>query len=499
LPRNSLLTLAQYTPQNHFSISKDHSMIANTGHLAVALTFMIGVATATAAEEKTVAKTSMGWPAPMSNEEAWKLLPTATRGEGQPLPSWARMIAKELPKTTAAFLELDYAQRTAGPLEPRLRAAMRWTAARAIRSDYAIQAAKADGTRAGITAAQWASLEDGSRTGWSSRDQAAIDFAHAMTVDSDGYSDELFAQLVQMFDQRQVASMVLHMAYANFQDRFLICLGAPFEAADAEPPLDVKFDPDTFVIKMSTPPAGASGKPKAPPQEPGEPNIIKHEKDYTWLSYPDLQSRLAKQRARQTRLPIPEWSELAGNLPEGLMEKPSDIVWYRIAFGYAHELAVPFEIYMRTAGSEVSKNWDRTFGGSVFWIVTDAMKCPYCMGHCEMNWEVGGLSEKDIAHRSEELAGNDWSMFTAPQQKALAFARKLTSTPGEVNAADMDSLRQGFGDQRALFLALNSSRYNYMTRISNGFQLTLESTNVFWDYYKMPTPTAKPEAPASGK
>lgn len=43
-------------------------------------------------------------------------------------------------------------------------------------------------------------------------------------------------------------------------------------------------------------------------------------------------------------------------LPKGLMEKPSDIVWYKIAFGYADELAVPFEIYMRTAGAEVSAN-----------------------------------------------------------------------------------------------------------------------------------------------
>ncbi|MFO0959597.1 MAG: hypothetical protein U0800_19535 [Isosphaeraceae bacterium] len=38
---------------------------------------------------------------------------------------------------------------------------------------------------------------------------------------------------------------------------------------------------------------------------------------------------------------------------------------------------------------------------------------------------------------------------------------------------------------------LNSSRYHYMTRISNGFQLKLESENVFWDYYN-----ARPPAPA---
>ncbi len=173
------------------------------------------------------------------------------------------------------------------------------------------------------------------------------------------------------------------------------------------------------------------------------------------------------------------------------MDKPSDIVWYRIAFGYADELAVPFEIYMRTAGSEVAKNWDRIFGNSLFWMVTDAMKCPYCMGHCEMNWEVTGLSMKEIEERSRILAGNDWSSFTPEQQQALDFARKLTKTPGKIARQDMEALRKGFGDQRALFIALNCSRYNYMTRISNGFQLTLERENVFWDYYRMKPPGEK--------
>ena len=62
---------------------------------------------------------------------------------------------------------------------------------------------------------------------------------------------------------------------------------------------------------------------------------------------------LEAQRDKPTRLPIPEWDAVARNLPEDLGQKPSDIVWYRIAFGYAPELAVPFERYMRTAGAEV--------------------------------------------------------------------------------------------------------------------------------------------------
>ena len=119
---------------------------------------------------------------------------------------------------------------------------------------------------------------------------------------------------------------------------------------------------------------------------------------------------------------------MSANLPEGLIKKPSDIVWYRIVFGYAPELAVPFELVMRTAGAEASSKWDRIFGQGLFWVTTKAVKCPYCMGHCEMNWEVAGLTADEIAERSRLLAGDDWSSFTPPEQHAFAFARKLSQT-----------------------------------------------------------------------
>jgi alkylhydroperoxidase family enzyme len=432
----------------------------------------------------------MGWPAPLSDAECWKLLPLTIKGTEQPLPTWARILARELPKGTAAFLELDRAQRTAGPVDPVLRAAMRWTAAHANRCDYAKQTAAADAFRAGVSQEKWAALEQREHSAWTHAELAAIEFAHAMTVDSDGYPDSKFARLVELFDERQAAAMVLHMAYANFQDRLLIGLGAPLEEGGPLPPPTVVFDPSAFVIAMPKPGSAPSGPPPQPAPSKGEPDSINDESPTSWLPYPELQVRLEQQRRRATRLRIPEWNEFAGKLPEGLMEKPSDIIWYRIAFGYAHELAVPFEIYMRTAGLEIGKNWDRIFGGSLFWIVTDAMKCPYCMGHCEMNWEVAGLSVEKISHRSEVLAGNDWSIFSKPEQQALDFARRLTKTPWAVTRADIDRLRAGFGDQRAMFTLVNSSRYNYMTRISNGFQLTLESRNVFWDYYNQPKPAS---------
>jgi len=430
--------------------------------------------------------TRTGWTAPPSSEDTWKNLPASLDGQTPELPTWIRMIARDMPKTAAAFLELDYAQRTAGPVDLKLRAAMRWVAAKANDCQYTQQIAAADARRAGVTEEQWKSLTQGDRELWSERERDACDFAHAMTINSDGITDDQFSALAKNFDDRTVAAFVLHMAYANFQDRLILCLGLEPQDQDLLPPVNVRFSPDSLTQKTLAPPPNPPAHIGNP--DPSPRDIIADNEMHTWLPYEKLQERLQIQRVRKTRLRVPDWQEFADRLPKGLMPMASDIVWYKIAFGYAPELAIPFEIYMRTAGSEIATNWDRPFGNSLFWMVTDAVKCPYCMGHCEMNWEVAGFDRQKIADISQKLAGDDWSSFSAAEQKALEFARKLTPSPGTISKSDIDALRQGFGDQRAFFITVNTSRYNYMTRISNGFQLTLETGNPFYQYYNMSPP-----------
>ena len=426
---------------------------------------------------------------PLNDEETWKRLPAATKGGGQPLPSWARMLAGEVPRTTAAFLQLDLAQRTRSPLDPKLRAAMRWVAAHANRCPYAEAYAVADARQAGLDDARIQALGLDGYPGWSEADRDALAFARKMTVDSDAVTDGEFAALVKQFGENRAASMVLLMAYANFQDRVLLCLGAQVEPGGPLPPVEVAFDPASFTTR-TTPP----NRPvKSPLPKPSGADLVEDDPRWAEVTFDKLQARLEAQRQKPTRLKIPDWDEVARNLPPGLMNRPSDIVWYRIVFGYAPELAVPFEIYMRTAGAESAPNYDRIFGQGVFWITTKAVKCPYCMGHCEMNWEVAGLTKDEIAERSRLLAGDDWSSFPPAEQHAYAFARKLAAAPWSVSDEDREGLKKDFGPLRALIVILNTSRYHYMTRISNGFQLKLERENVFYDYYN-----TKPSASTEG-
>ncbi|MBI1322811.1 hypothetical protein GC170_06460 [bacterium] len=446
------------------------------------MTFLDGWAGASAGDSRF---------AVLSDSEAWARIPAPTSGKpGGPLPHWARVLAKDLPKTSAALLQLDYAQRVSSPVEPKLRAAMRLVAASANRSEYGQAVAAYDAKRAGLDEERIEPLRKGDFSACTDAEKAALTFARKMSVESDQVTDEEFARLVKDFGENQAASMVLAMAYANFLDRLTISLGSKVEPNGPIPPIEVSFDREKLATKSASPKSATKkDRPKIPdlPAPTGK-DLVADDDEWKSLTYDRLQTLLDIQKKKPTRLRIPEWSEVEKNLPAGLMKKPSDIVWYRITFGYAPELAVPFEIFMRTAGGEGGPKWDRVFGSSLFWVTTKAMKCPYCMGHCEMNWEVVGLSKNQIAQRSRLLSSDDWSSFPPAQQHAFAYARKITRTPGKIDDADIDTLKQGFGPEVALLVVLNATRYHYMTRISNGFQLKLESENVFYDYYDTKPP-----------
>ena len=423
----------------------------------------------------------------LTQDEAWDLLPASVDGSKPPLPNWARMLAADMPRTTAAYLQLDYAHRAASPVPARLRAAMRWVAANANRCEYTNQQSLADANAAGLTESQIGDLVSGVQADWNESERRALKFALDMTVDSDSVTDEQFAELVRDFGEKQTASMVLLMAYANFQDRLLLTLGTPLEENGPLAPLNVRFSPDNFVLKTTAPAKPAVTDLKTP----ASANPLSGEQsDDLWKrqNYDFLQRRMDVQKTKPTRLPILPWSQIALNLPDGLMNGPSDIVWYQIVFGYAPELAVPFELVMRTAGAEASGKWDRIFASGLFWVTTKTVECPYCMGHCEMNWEVAGLNREQIAERSRLLGDTDWAAFPVAEQHAYAFARKLSLTPWAITDKDVKQLQDDFGTERATLVLFNAGRYHYMTRISNGFQLTLEKDNVFYQYYNQKPP-----------
>jgi alkylhydroperoxidase family enzyme len=421
--------------------------------------------------------------APLDDAACWKALPETVSGGGGPLPIWARAVAVRLPRTAAAMLELDLAQRTRSPLDLKLRAAMRWVVARNNRCAYTEAYALADARRAGLDEATIKAVT-GDPSGWPADYRDALEFARLHTVDAPSIPDALFAKLVAKYGEHQAAAMVLLGAYGNFQDRVVLGLNLPGESGPPLEPIAVKFTPGAF---QST--------PVLPPQSELKPlkddgaTVVDRDPEWSELSYDSLQSRLETQRARQPRLPIPTWDEVKKGLPPEFAQRPTRIVWNLVCSGYVPELALPWSRATRTMWAEAKP--DRVFEESLFWVQTRAIRCNYCMGHCEMLLEVAGLDKGAIAERTRRLAGDDWSAFPPEEQRAYAYARKLTKAPWTVTPADYKALEADLGPDAAMATFWWLCRGLYMTRVSDGFALPLERENVFMDFYGPKGPQKK--------
>jgi hypothetical protein len=278
--------------------------------------------------------------------------------------------------------------------------------------------------------------------------------------------------------------MVLLAAYGNFQDRLVLGLKLPIEVGGPLPPLAVQFADDAFQVAPIFPPQAASVALKSSGQD-----VVDDDPAWSAISYDQLQTRLEQQRSRKPRLPIPTWDEVKQKLPPAMAARPTRIIWNLVCSGYVPELAVPWSIATRTMWSETKP--DRVLEESLFWIQTRAIECNYCMGHCEMLLEVAGLDQKAIAARTKLLAGSDWSAFPPAEQRAFAYARKLSKTPWELSAADYKTLEVDFGSDKAMATFWWLCRGLYMTRVSDGFQLPLERDNVFANPPVKTTETSK--------
>lgn len=410
----------------------------------------------------------------LSDEACWTKMPAAVSGGGQPLPSWARAVALYLPRTAAAMLRLDLAHRTRSPLDPILRGKMRCVVARANRCRYSEEYALADLKHAGLDAVALENLT-GDPASWPAADREPLEFARLLTVAAPTIPDDLFERLRDRYGEKRVASMVLLAAYGNFQDRIVLGLNLPLEAGGPLAPVEVTFADDAFQMAALMP---AQNKPEQF-VESGE-TVVALDREWSQVSYEELQSRLERQRDRKPRLPIPAWEDVRKNLPPGMASRPTRIVWNLVCAGYVPELAVPWSISTRTMWAESKP--DRIFEESLFWIQTRSIGCNYCMGHCEMLLEVAGLDKSAVAERTRRLAGSDWSAFPPPEQRAYAYARKLSKTPWELSKVDYDALETDLGPEKAMATFWWLCRGLYMTRISDGFQLPLERENVFQDY-----------------
>ncbi|MBI3866217.1 MAG: hypothetical protein HY290_30425 [Planctomycetia bacterium] len=320
--------------------------------------------------EEPAAPATRGLPV-LDDDDAWALLPEVEDASSRRLPVWARALAGSLPRTTAAMLELDYLYRTSDAFDRKLRARMRWVAARANRCEYSRAVAEADLLAAGGTRQDIEQLAAGA-TGSTPLDRAALSFARKMTLAASTVTDEEVSYLIEELGERPVVAMVLQMAYANFQDRLLISLGSEIEPGGPLPPLEVHF---------AAPPPDQKPEPAARPApiEPAPESAPQKIADSDWksLNFLQLQERMEAQRSRSGRVSVPTWESARRELDPKLYppDRPVRIKWSLVVLGHQPRLGPAWIKCLRTFGREA--NQDRVFEETLFWVITRSLQCFY--------------------------------------------------------------------------------------------------------------------------
>lgn len=288
--------------------------------------------------------------------EAWKYLPALEKGTTGHLPVWARALAKTLPRTTAALLELDYRHREQGSLDPILRAQVRWMAAHANGCRYSEVYAAADLRRAGASETDMARLA-GDLATVPAKTRAALQLAHRLSCDGSSVTDAEVAQLISLLGERQTVALVMLVGYASFQDRMILALGLPLEVNGPLPPLDVQFA--RLPLGASRAALARQGPRSAATTTltSSSPQPKRHAEGAA-----GIQELLTRQRARRCRI------SLAGASPE----TPR---WGLVCRTYQPELTDAWAACTHAFSDEA--NQDPLFEQYVFWLITHDIHCFY--------------------------------------------------------------------------------------------------------------------------
>jgi len=99
------------------------------------------------------------------------------------------------------------------------------------------------------------------------------------------------------------------------------------------------------------------------------------------------------------------------------------------------------------------------FKTRLFWVVSRANDCRYCLGHQELKLKRVGMTDDQIA-----ALDCRWEKFPANEQAALKVTRKLTVSPHLMNEQDIADLKQTFSDREIIDIIYTVSRYNAVNR-----------------------------------
>ena len=147
--------------------------------------------------------------------------------DGQPVPQWLRLAAN-FPIFAKGRVTIFQATQDKGHLPPQLKAEMNWVAARHDRAWYALDLARRQLTKLGLSDDQIFALDrpteerDGGK-------QAALDLAAKLTAAPQAIVDDDIARLRKHYSDQEVAEIVHHVTQAAFFHRLTEPAQLPLE------------------------------------------------------------------------------------------------------------------------------------------------------------------------------------------------------------------------------------------------------------------------------
>jgi uncharacterized peroxidase-related enzyme len=114
-------------------------------------------------------------------------------------------------------------------------------------------------------------------------------------------------------------------------------------------------------------------------------------------------------------------------------------------------------------------------------LVSRLNGCNYCAHHHATGMErlLRAASLDDKAYTSALDQDDPGEPFTAREQLGLIYARKLTRQPGEIDAADINTLREaGFDDGEILEINQVAAYFAYANRTVTGLGVNTENETI---------------------
>lgn len=211
------------------------------------------------------------------------------------------------------------------------------------------------------------------------------------------------------------------------------------------------------------------------------------------LTRPEMKERLESLRNREPRLPLPPPTEaerasgrsLVNNSRLRSLHLPASWTSYLIP-GWGGSAAAR----QPSGGSAAVLNAlqsrpDYAFKTRVFWVVSRANDCQYCLGHQELKLRRAGMLENQIA----ALDGN-WDLQPPSERAAFAAARTLTLRPHEFGEAEASGLLKAYQPAELIDLLYTIARYNSVNRWTSATGIPQDQSFGGEDHPPLNTPTA---------